>query len=261
MMFCRFLFAAVMSLAACQSAPSETSVETLATATAVPASASAAAVHSSSVSSAPFASAATFVAQVSTAPPPTNAATTRWLETEMNDVQVGMWRPDDWESDAREGLVVAEPSEEGILVYVFVPSMSEFAISTDVPNYALSVLNQVAQMPIHNGRDAAVSEPMGFEWDSYQAAYYMISTGDGVRILVLALAIPNEPKVVVCTISTTTANKMRIREALPWLLDGLMIDGTSLRGESLSILPDPLPFPRYHQQYSASNNEATVTPP
>jgi hypothetical protein len=178
----------------------------------------------------------------------------------MNGVNLGMWRPDGWQSDTREGLVTADLGEDGMLVYVSVPSMTEFDISPDVPNYALEVLNQVVRMPVHTGQDVAVSEPMGFQWDSYQAAYYLVSTADGVRVFVLALAIPDQPQVVVCTISTTVANKSRIRESLPWVLDGLQIEGTSLRGESLDILPNPLPFPRYNQRGMVSS-QPTVQPP
>jgi hypothetical protein len=66
-------------------------------------------------------------------------------------------------------------------------------------------------------------------------------------MLVLSLAIPNRRQIVVCAVSVEVSETSRIRAALPALLDGLMIDGISLRGESLDALPDPLPFPRYHQ--------------
>jgi hypothetical protein len=247
MIFCRLFIAAVLGLAACQSAaPSKTMTEVLATEP-VPTTITTATTE-------PRSSAQMLVMDVNTPPPPTNQATTQWLETVMNGVHLGMWRPDGWEAVVNEGLVLAEPgmstsgfADGGMLVYVSVPSLSEFEIDSDDSNIALTALQQVVRMPSHTEHDVGVTEPMGFNWDDFPAAYYLFSTGDGVRMLVLALAIPDKQQIVVCIISIAASEKLRIRAALPWLLDGLEIDGVSLRGESLDVLPNPLPFPRYHQ--------------
>ena len=70
-----------------------------------------------------------------------------------------------------------------------------------MPNYAWTVLDQVVKMPSHTGHDVAVSAPVGFDWDQYPAAYYLLATGDGMRALVLALAVPSGARVVVCNVS------------------------------------------------------------
>src|SRR5664279_3980218 len=72
-----------------------------------------------------------------TVPAPLNVTKTptpRWLETEMNGVTLGMWWPEGWESDQSDGLVLAEhivsargTVEGGMLVYCFVPTVDEFA--------------------------------------------------------------------------------------------------------------------------------------
>ncbi len=99
-------------------------------------------------------------------------------------------------------------------------------------------------MPSHTGNDVAISDPAGFDWDQYGAAYYLMSSGDGIKALVLALALSKEPpQVVVCNVSVPASQAGRIRAMLPTLLDGLTLDGRVFDGASLSALPDPLPFP------------------
>lgn len=251
----RVFIAAVLGLAACQSAPTETSAEVLATASIIATAAPPSPSVASSPSATPIrrASPQTRIVQVSTVPPPTDIATTRWLETEMNGVRIGMWRPDGWDTDVSDGLVLIEKAGDHMSIYVFVPHMSEFHLTgSGSANNALDMLNQVVKMPNYTGHDVKMTEPTAFHWDNHQAAYYLLSAGDGARMLVLAVSVPNQQQVVVCTISMEVGETSQIRTALPYLLDGLMIEGTSLRGASLSVLPDPLPFPRYYQMSQSS---------
>jgi hypothetical protein len=193
----------------------------------------------------------------------------RWLETEMNGVSLGIWRPDGWETDQSHGLVLAEHTvsswttvEGGMLVYCFVPLVDEFDVPVNSdPNFALAVLNKVVRMPSHTGRDVVVSQPVGFEWDSHEAAYYLVSTGEGVRVLVLALALAGKQKVVVCNLSVPVSQASRIRSVTPEILDGLTIDGEALDGAALNVLPDPLPFPRYSLAASAPRESVVSTSP
>ncbi len=214
----RFLIAAAFLFAACQpTVPTETSTETPAT------------------------------------PQSDSGQDSQWLETEMNGVSLGMWKPGGWETDLTNGLVLAEHTnstnsmiDAGMLVYVFVPPIDEFEIGADDTNIAWTVLNQVVKMPSHTGRDTAMSTPAGFDWDQYGAAYYLMSSGDGIKALVLALALSKEPpRVVVCNVSVPASQAGRIRAMVPDLLDGLTINGRVFDGNTLAALPDPLPFPAY----------------
>lgn len=220
----RFLLAAMLLLmAACQSAaPTETSTETI-----------------------------------------PNSSEPQWLETQMNGVSLGMWKPRGWETDVSDGLVLAEHTistsgsiESGMLIYVFVPPVDDFHVAAGDSNFAWAVLNQVVKMPSHTGNDVSFSQPASFEWDAHDAAYYLLTTGDGVRAVVLALALPGESKVVVCNISVPMAQADRIRAMIPRILDGLTINGMALDGTALDRLPDPLPFPRY--SLAARSSDQTV---
>jgi hypothetical protein len=49
---------------------------------------------------------------------------------------------------------------------------------------------------------------------------------------------------------------VRVRELLPTILDGLMIDGEAMDGQGLEVLPDPLVFPA-----NAESESPEATPP
>jgi hypothetical protein len=243
MMLKRFLVAAVFLIAACQSTmpPRSQSEET--------------------PTAAPLITDEAEVTETVAAP--------SWLETEMNGVSLGMWRPDGWEADQSQGLVVAEHTvtawatvEGGILIYCFVPLVDQFDVEPNAAaNFALAVLDKVVKMPSHTGRDVAVSQPVGFEWDNHPAAYYLLTTGDGVRALVLAIALSDEQKVVVCNLSVPGGQADRIREMTPQVLDGLTVDGEALDGATLEALPDPLPFPRYSLASNYANQPVASNSP
>jgi hypothetical protein len=202
-------------------------------------------------------------------PTETPDTSTRWLETEMNGVSLGIWTPNGWEADLSDSLVLAEHVVSthgtmigGMLINCFVPAMDEFQdIAADADNYAWSVLNQVVKMPIHTGHDVVMSDPAGFDWETFPAAYYLVSMGDGVRALVLALALPGEKKVVVCNVSVPASQAGRIRTSLPLLLDGLKVNGTTLHGSALAALPDPLPFPHYSLSATTVDNRMAANQP
>ncbi|MDZ4766405.1 MAG: hypothetical protein SGI73_17830 [Chloroflexota bacterium] len=178
------------------------------------------------------------------------------LETTTEGVLLAIDAPSNWETDIVDGLLLAEHSAAmndgtpglGMLVYIFAPPNNEFAVLTGRDgNFAHSVLNHVVRMPGRIGRNVAVSEPVSFDWDGYDAAYYLLSGADA-QTMVLAVAIPlggddARPRLVVCNLSIPPARTAALRAHLPGVLDGLTIDGVRLNGAALDALPDPLPFP------------------
>lgn len=222
----------------------------------------------------PFASAETTVAPIETSEvadtptipitedSPAASQAPDWVETEMNGVQLGMWKPAGWEFDQSQGLVLAErnPSPQGLvaggmLIYCFVPPVDEYGIASEHDgNFALAVLVKVVSMPSHMN-DVTVSDPVGFMWGEHQAAYYLLATGTGMRAVVLAIALPTDSKVVACNVSITMSQAQRIRMMLPQLLDGLTVDNNVMDGSALDILPDPLPFPHYNPRKGYAPND------
>lgn len=188
------------------------------------------------------------------------------LEYTMEGVNLRLSAPNGWQADVMDGLLLVEHSvsmddgspNSGMLVYIFVPPLSEFAVLTGSGNFAYAVLNHVVRMPQRVGRDVTVTEPVGFRWGDYDAAYYLLS-GLDARTMVLAVAVPNadkpRPSLVVCNISVPNDREGVLRTALPFILDGLSIDGITLDGDALQTLPDPLPFPVPQRETADSDGD------
>jgi hypothetical protein len=185
-----------------------------------------------------------------------NPTGTTWMETEMNGVHIGMRVPSGWAADINSGLLLAEHTssmdtsevEVAVLIRIFVPSLDNIPHSQiiEAENAALALLDQVVNMPSVIGQHVVVSEPVSFNWDGHEAAYYLLSDVYGVKTIVIAVEAP-EDQFVVCNIGMPPSEAPRVREMLPEVLDGLQIDGVAMDGESLDALPSPLEFPVYDQ--------------
>src|SRR5512134_1609281 len=119
---------------------------------------------------------------------PASTEETSWMETEMNGVRLEMRMPKGWAADAEHALLLAEHTsstdtgdvEVTVLIHCFVPLLDNFDLPQEGDeNIALHVLNQAVTMPTMVGQNAVVSEPVGFEWDGHEAAYYLLNGADG----------------------------------------------------------------------------------
>jgi hypothetical protein len=131
----------------------------------------------------------------------------------------------------------------GLLIHVFVPDARQFRWpdETDV-NLAWYILKQVVHNPDYVG-NARISEPVAFDWDHHEAAYYLLNNLDGTVTMLLAMEMPNGRSLVVCHISVPDDQTHRIRQEMPDLLATLTIDGQQIDVSALRSLPDPLVFP------------------
>jgi hypothetical protein len=189
------------------------------------------------------------------------------LDYTMEGINIRLEVPHGWQADIMDGLLLVEHTASiddglpnaGMVVYIFAPPLSEFAVLTGSGNFAYAVLNHVVRMPQRVGRDVSVSDPVSFRWGEYDAAYYLLS-GLDVRTMVLAVAVPSRNtarrSLVVCNISVPNDREGVLRMALPFILDGLTIDGIVLEGDLLQALPDPLPFPSLQQETARAPHDA-----
>jgi hypothetical protein len=179
------------------------------------------------------------------------------LDVTLNDVDIGITIPAGWSADLNDGLIVSEYTPRfvtddmparGVLMYVFVPSLDIFNLPSEMTpdhNMAALILEQVMEMPDLIGT-AAVSEPRAFEWGQHKAAYYLLTSADGTHTIVLAVALPDQPHLVVCNISTPLEYDGRggdLRGLLSMLLDNWSINGIVLQTTDLTALPDFFDFP------------------
>ncbi|MDX2163028.1 MAG: hypothetical protein SF162_17055 [bacterium] len=191
---------------------------------------------------------------LSTTGEPTHAR--QWIEFEIDGIPFGIFLPAGWIADYQDGLIMAErPStfrtgEEyaGMLVYVFAPPLDSFTIPAELEeahNMAWIVLDQAVHTPDMIG-SATATAPVPFTWGAHDAAYYLLTTFDGVQTLVLGIALPEQRRLLVINVSAPPGyenTSETIRAMLPVLLDGMTVDGIPLHGADLSGLDDPFPFP------------------
>jgi hypothetical protein len=183
---------------------------------------------------------------------PTGTEEATWMETEMNGVRLEMRMPRGWAADVERGLLLAEHTtstetgdvEVTVLIHCFVPALDNFDLPQEANvNMALVVLEQAVTMPTMVGQNVVVSDPVGFDWGGRDAAYYLLSGADGSKTIVIAVEALRQDSLVVINVSMPASEEMRVRDMLPEVLDGLRINGITMDGNALDILPDPLPFP------------------
>ena len=190
---------------------------------------------------------------ITPSPAPTPTATAQaddYIETMVNGIRLGMDVPTGWKAHKTpKGLLMTEHYNSvmmGMQVNVFVSTIGEFTIpSGEDVNVALTVLKQIILIPQYV-MGGTVSDPQGFDWDSHDAAYYLLNNGDGSVTMLVAVAIDNPPRLVVCNISSPDDYSQSIRVMLPNLLGSLAINGNTMDLTAVNELPNPLPFPAYH---------------
>jgi hypothetical protein len=194
----------------------------------------------------------------------TSTQASSWVRTDLDGVTVGIRVPAGWQvidTTSHEGIVLAEQmgtmqmggQQVGVQVVIFVHETDDLPLSTPTrANVAWAVLNQVLthRYEYNIGESAAVSQPIGFDWDGYDAAYYLLNDGEGSLKMVLGLAMPDN-QLLGCNISAPSHLATRIRRSLPTVLSSLTVNGHRLDSSSLDELPDPLDFPESQPEASA----------
>lgn len=172
----------------------------------------------------------------------------------VDGVDLYLNKPDGWESYTTDyGIVLAENIAsvaeagqlDGLLMHVQVPPLEDLTVdAADASNLAWQILSEIIENPDYVG-SAAVSAPFAFDWNGFDAAYYLLDNGDGNLSLVLGVAEPRTGRLITCHISAPADQADRIRQSLPVLLNNLTLNETPLPGEQLNTLPDPFEFPRH----------------
>lgn len=188
---------------------------------------------------------------IPTAEPTPTEEPNAWHEYELGGVYLGLNTPYGWETYTTESLVIlAEHSGSidrgdelrGMIVHIFIHPMDNFNIPSDSEtNIAWAVLEQIIKKPDYVGQ-AVVTEPNGFDWDGHDAAYYLVNHEQNSALLI-ALALPDLRKLLVCSFSAPKADTSRIRLMVPRLLEGFALNGIPMSVSALEALPDPLIFP------------------
>lgn len=172
-------------------------------------------------------------------------------EVDADGVTLGLWIPAGWEmQETGDGLLLAEDfatiesglQMKGMQVHLFVRSINSFRHAPDTKNVAWAVLKEIIRDPDYIG-EATASQPVGFDWDGHDAAYYLLNDEDGNRSILMAVALKTPEKLIVCNFTAPGNQSQHIRTMLPTILSSLTINGVALDISPLHGLPDPLVFP------------------
>jgi len=175
-----------------------------------------------------------------------------WAVLDTTGINLKVKIPTGWEMDNTDsGIILTEhmgkPETggilEGIVVYIFIPPLDEFPVNqTEDTNVAWQIMKQIIKNPDYVG-NALVSEPVAFDWDRHDAAYYLLNNRDGTVTLLLAIGLGDDQRLAVFHISLPEDQADRLRPMLPELLGSLTIDDIAVDVSALRQLPDPLVFP------------------
>lgn len=143
------------------------------------------------------------------------------------------------------GSIATEGQLQGLMTYVFMTPLQEY--TTEVAsggrsNRAKSILDQITADPVYTA-NIAVSETIPFNWDGYDASYYLLSGDDGNATIVIGVVIPQANVLLSSSISAPYEQRDRIRPSLGVLLEGLALNNVTLSDAILNHIADPLVFP------------------
>lgn len=143
---------------------------------------------------------------------------------------------------AEHGQSIQNPhNSDGMLARMFIADTGDYAYAADADNTALSLLEYVVAQPTFIG-SASVTEPRGFTWSGYDAAYYTLdSGGDWLTLLMAAYLDDGAPLVV--NISVPRARQDELATLLPNILHEITFGEWTLHHDGLAQLPKPLRFP------------------
>jgi hypothetical protein len=200
----------------------------------------------------------TFPPETDTPVNETDSPETTWATFTHEEISLSLEVPDGWEAETNEeGIILAEHmgtmETGGVLDSVQVHCFIHPVIDSATPrnsNRALQILSKILTDPTYVDPEDRVNEPVGFTWDSYDAAYYLLNNGDDSLKMLLALAV-SQQRLVACSISAPWRHAARIRQSVPTVLSTLIVNGHQLDGSSLDDLPDPLEFPDYNPELTA----------
>jgi hypothetical protein len=197
--------------------------------------------------------------QTEAPPNGTAAPENAWTELFTRDgITLTIRIPRGWVAETNdEGVILAEHMGtmetggvlDGVQVHCFIHPVSDSA-TPEGRNRAVQILSKIVTDPTYINPDDMVNEPVGFTWDGYDAAYYLLNNGDDSLKMLLALAVSDQ-RLVACSISAPWRLSARIRGSVPTVLSTLTINGHQLDGSSLHDLPDPLEFPDYPLETTA----------
>lgn len=182
-----------------------------------------------------------------------NTAPAESLRYTVADITLRLTKPKQWESFSTDhGIVIGERfgsvatagTLEGLISYIFITPIEDYTqYVTTNRNTAQYILTTLLDSQPHPQKMPTYTPVNAFQWDGYDAAYYLLRGEDDTVTLVIAVLMPEDQALLSVSISAPQKQSARIRATLPTLLHGLMFNEHVFDGNGLHALPDPLAFP------------------
>lgn len=183
-------------------------------------------------------------------PKPTSPA--EFVEFTFDDVTIELQQLPGWDVYVKteNHMIMAEGDDpfrtsgglKGLLVNIWVPTLTKIDVDYDLDHHSIAEVLNLVLRTSDIDKAAVVHDPISFDWDGHDAAYYTLTHKNGNLSLILALKVADKHFIAV-NISAPHGHGSRIREILPMVFDSFHINDTTLANNALLELPSPLFFP------------------
>jgi hypothetical protein len=189
----------------------------------------------------------------------------------VEDMTLIVSKPEAWDAiDRTNGVVISEQfasvetagALEGLMATTFFTRSADLSVDVsgeEQPAHAVldSISRNASTRRIAN-RTAVVS----FEWDGYDAAYYMLSDTEDVSSFIVSVWIPEIDGGVLLSsiISAPYAAREEIAGLLPSLMDHLRLNDVTLSADPFEAIAADVEFPPAPDADMVSTLQATLIP-
>jgi hypothetical protein len=173
------------------------------------------------------------------------------VEYSTDEMRLVIDKPEGWDAiNTTDGIVISEGFAsvetagvlEGLMAHTFFNTTSNLPIDVselEHPSHAVLVA-MAADAATH--RLANRTQVASFEWDGYDAAYYVLSDSEDVSAFVVSVMLPEEGGMLTSIVSAPYSQRDRIGETLPALMDNLQLNDVTLRSQSIEPIAASLEF-------------------
>lgn len=186
------------------------------------------------------------------------------VEFAFDDITIELQQLPGWDVYVKteNHLIMAEGDDpfrtsgglKGLLVNMWVPTLKNLSVEYDLDQHSVADVLDLVLRTSHIDEQLAVHEPIAFDWDGHDAAYYTLRNNNGNLSLVMAIKVSSDHFIAV-NISAPDGHSDRIRETLPRIFNPFHINHQALDNSALSALPSPLVFPEFHPVSSTDDSD------
>lgn len=180
-------------------------------------------------------------------------------------------KPETWDAiNTANGIVVSERFasvetagvQERLMAHTFFSRVENLSTNVSGTEHPAQTLLEVVSANAATRRIANRTEVTSFEWDGYDAAYYVLSDADNEVAYVVSVMLPElgENGVMLSSIiSAPYDERSSVIEMLPTLIDNVRINGVHLSNQPFDTITARIEFPPTPDASLIQAIQATMT--